>query len=160
MTYGNEEDRNLVEILKEIPDPRNARGVRYRFSHLLLMCIYAVLAGHSVAVEIAYYVELNFDYFKELLEIEKIPSHDTFSRVLRFVDFEALSMSLGEWLWGNFPAVYERYQDRKVLHIDGKAVRGASEKSKGESPVYHLNAMYAGESVGIEIKRVGEKKMR
>ena len=158
MTYGLDELRGLVEILKEIPDPRNARGVRYQFSHLLLMCIYAVLAGHSVAVEIAYYVELNFDYFRELLQIEKIPSHDTFSRVLRFTDFEALSASLGEWLRGNFPAIYEKYQNRKVLHIDGKAARGASEKSKGESPVYHLNAMYEGESVGIGIKRVGEKE--
>ena len=59
---------------------------------------------------------------------------------------------------GNFPAIYEKYQDRKVLHIDGKAVRGTSEKSKGEKPVYHLNAMYGGESVGLEIKRVGEKE--
>lgn len=158
MTYDSDGFRDLVEILKEIPDPRNARGVRYRFSHLLLMCIYAVLAGHSVAVEIAYYVELNFDYFRELLEIEKIPSHDTFSRVLRFTDFEALSASLGEWLRRNFPAIYEKYQDKKVLHIDGKAVRGAGEKSKGKSPVYHLNAMYEGGSVGIEIKRVGKKE--
>lgn len=158
MIYDSDEFRDLVEILKEVPDPRRARGVRYQFSHLLLMCIYAVLAGHSAAVEIAYYAELNFDYFRALLNIEKIPSHDTFSRVLRFTDFEALSASLGEWLRGNFPAIYEKYQDRKVLHIDGKAVRGASEKSKGEKPVYHLNAMYEGESVGLEIKRVGEKE--
>lgn len=158
MTYGRGECRDLMEILEAVPDPRRARGVRYRFSHLLLMCIYAVLAGHSVAVEIAYYVELNFEYFRELLKIEKIPSHDTFSRVLRFTDFEMLSASLGEWLRGNFPAVYEKYQDRKVLHIDGKAVRAASEKSKGEKPVYHLNAMYEGESIGVEVKRVGEKE--
>lgn len=158
MKYGSDEFMDLVKILNEIPDPRSARGVRYRFSHLLLMCIYAVLAGHSAAVEIAYYVELNFDYFRALLEIEKIPSHDTFSRVLRFTDFEALSNSLGGWLRENFPEVYEKYQDKKVLHIDGKAVRGASEKSRGEKPVYHLNAMYEGESVGLEITRVGEKE--
>lgn len=47
-----------------------------------------------------------------------------------------------------------------MLHIDGKAARGASEKSKGESQVYHLNAMYEGESVGIEIKRVGENESK
>lgn len=158
MTYDNDESRDLMEILEEIPDPRSARGVRYRFSHLLLMCVYAVLAGHSVAIEIAYYVELNFDYFRALLKIEKIPSHDTFSRVLRYTDFEVLSASLGEWLRGNFPSIYEKYQDKKVLHIDGKAVRAASEKSKGEKPVYHLNAMYEGGSVGVEIKRVGEKE--
>lgn len=158
MTYGDNEGRELMEILEEIPDPRRARGVRYRFSHLLLMCIYAVLSGHSMAMEIAYYVELNFDYFRELLKIEKIPSHDTFSRVLRFTDFERLSGSLGEWLRESFPCIYEKYGDKKALHIDGKAARAASEKSKGEKPVYHLNAMYEGESIGVEVKRVGEKE--
>ena len=158
MRYGSDESRELIEILEDIPDPRRARGVRYPFSHLLLMCIYAVLAGHSAAMEIAYYVELNFDYFRELLKIEKVPSHDTFSRVLRYTDFKALSGSLGEWLRENFTEVYEKYQDKKALHIDGKAVRGGSEKSKGEKPVYHLNAMYEGGSVGVEIKRVGEKE--
>lgn len=158
MIYDSEEIRDLMEILGEIPDPRRARGIRYSFCHLLLMCVYAVLSGHSTAMEIAYYVELNFEYFRALLKTEKIPSHDTFSRVLRFTDFEALSGSLGKWLRENFPEIYEKYQDRKVLHIDGKAVRGASEKSKGEKPVYHLNAMYEGGTVGVEIKRVGEKE--
>lgn len=158
MIYDGNEFRELMELLEEVPDPRCARGVRYPFSHLLLMCIYAVLAGHSAAMEIAYYVELNFDYFQELLNIEKVPSHDTFSRVLRYTDFDALSGSLGEWLRGNFPEIYEKYQDKKALHIDGKAVRGASEKSKGEKPIYHLNAMYEGGAVRVEIKRVGEKE--
>lgn len=158
MRYDRDESWELMEILEEVPDPRCARGVRYPFAHLLLMCVYAVLAGHSAAMEIAYYVELNFEYFRELLKIEKIPSHDTFSRVLRYTDFGALSSSLGEWLKGNFPEVYERYQDKKALHIDGKAVRGASEKSKGEKPVYHLNAMYEGGAIGVGIKRVGEKE--
>lgn len=80
-----------MEILETVPDPRSSRGIRYRFSHLLLMCIYAVLAGHSVAVETAYYAELNFEYFKKLLGIKTVPSHDTFSRVLRLADFGALS---------------------------------------------------------------------
>lgn len=158
MRYGSDESRELMEILEDVPDPRCTRGVRYRFSHLLLMCVYAVLAGHSAAMEIAYYVELNFEYFRELLKIEKIPSHDTFSRVLRYTDFKALSGSLGEWLRENFTEVYEKYQDKKALHIDGKAARGGSEKSKGEKPVYHLNAMYEGGSIGVEIKRVGEKE--
>lgn len=158
MTYDKKDFRDILEILEMVPDPRCARGVRYRFSHLLLMCIYAVLAGHSEAIEIAYYVELNFEYFRALLNIEGIPSHDTFSRVLRFTNFEKLSSSLGEWLRESFPDIYKKYQDKKVLHIDGKAVRAASEKANGEKPIYHLNAMYEGESIGVEIKRVGEKE--
>lgn len=146
-----DEYMNLMEILEAVPDPRRARGVRYRFSHLLLMCIYAILAGHSDATEIAYYAELNFDYFQDLLHIDKIPSYDTFSGVLRFTDFEKLSGSLGEWLRENFAEIYERYQDKKVLHIDGKAVKAASEKSNGERPLYHLNAMYEGGSIGVVV---------
>lgn len=158
MKFDKEEYEDLIDILEEIPDPRHSRGVRYPFSHLLLMCIYAVLAGHSEAVEIAYYVELNFDYFHSLLKLNKVPSHDTFSRVLRFTNFEELSISLGVWLKENFPDIYERYEEKKVLHIDGKAVRSAGEKSKGEKPIYHLNAMYEGGAIGVEIKRVGEKE--
>ena len=148
----------MMVILESIPDPRHSRGVRYKFSHLLLMSIYAVLAGHSEATEIAYYVELNHEYFRDTLGIGDVPSHDTFSRVLRFVSFENLASSLGEWLRENFPDTYEKYGDHKILHIDGKAVRAASEKAKGEKPIYHLNAMYEGESVGVELKRVGEKE--
>lgn len=158
MIYDENDFRDIIDILEMVPDPRCPRGVRYRFSHLLLMCVYAVLAGHSEAVEIAYYAELNLEYFRELLGVGGVPSHDTFSRVLRFTNFERLSVSLGEWLRESFPDIYERYQDKKVLHIDGKAVRAASEKSNGEKPIYHLNAMYEGESIGVEVKRVGEKE--
>lgn len=157
MTY-DETDYELLCILQQIPDPRCRRGIRYRYCDLLLMCIYSVLAGHSEATEIEYYVELNFDYFKGLLKIESIPSHDTFSRIMRLTSFEKLSNSLGEWLREKFPDICKRYMGMKVLHVDGKATRGASEKSRGEKPIYHLNSMYEGESIGLEMKRVGEKE--
>lgn len=150
--------RSLLKILEEIPDPRSKRGIRYRFSHLLLMCIYGVLSGYSEATDIAFYVELRSDYFHELLGIKTIPSHDTFSRVLRFANFEYLSLSLGAWLRENFPDIYAQYAGRKVLHVDGKATRAASEKSKGEYPIYHLNGMYAGGAIGVEVTRVGDKE--
>ena len=79
-----DKEKELLFLLEQVPDPRCSRGVRYPFAALLLMCIYGVLAGNSEGTEIAYYVELNFDYFKEKLGIEHVPSHDTFSRVLRF----------------------------------------------------------------------------
>lgn len=158
MYVDENKEKELMFLLEQVPDPRCSRGVRYPFAGLLLMCIYGVLAGNSEGTEIAYYVELNFDYFKELLGIEHVPSHDTFSRVLRFVSFDRLSASLGEWLVKTFPDICEKNMGLKILHVDGKAVRGASEKSNGERPVYHLNAMYEGESIGVAMKRVGEKE--
>ncbi|MCD8299920.1 MAG: ISAs1 family transposase [Clostridiales bacterium] len=131
--------------------------MRYRYHDLLLMCIYAVLAGYSEATDIQYYVELNMDYFKERLGLEHVPSHDTFSRVMRLTDFSCLGNSLDEWLKEAFPQIYELYGGKMVLHIDGKATRGASEKSHGENPIYQLNAMYEGESIGVKTKQVGAK---
>lgn len=74
------------------------------------------------------------------------------------VSFEGISSSLGEWLGEMFPEICEEYGGKKILHIDGKAVRGASEKGKGEGARYLLNAMYEGESVGLKMKEVGEKE--
>lgn len=123
------EDSGLIEFLGQVPDPRSPQGIRYRFADLLLLCIYAVLAGHSEPTEIEYYVELNFAYFHERIQLERVPSHDTFSRVLRFTDFEGLSASLRAWLRERFPDICERYGGLKVLHVDGKAACAAAEKS-------------------------------
>ncbi|MCD8202608.1 MAG: ISAs1 family transposase [Prevotella sp.] len=157
MKLTDEEAESLLYFLKRVPDPRDARGVRYRYYDLLLMCVYSVLAGYSEATDIEYFVEIHKDYFKERLGIETVPSHDTFSRVMRLTDFNALSESLDEWLHGAFPQIYELYGGMKVMHIDGKAVRGASEKSHGEKPIYQLNAMVEGESIGVKTEKVGEK---
>ena len=154
----SDEETELIFLLEQIEDPRHARGTRYRFADLLLICIYAVLAGHSEGSDIAFYTELNFEYFKERTQIKRVPSHDTFSRVLRMVSFEGLSLSLGAWLEEMFPELCEKYRDMKILRIDGKAVRAASEKGKGEKPRYLLNAMYEGESIGLKVKEVGEKE--
>lgn len=153
-----DEGKELIGILERVEDPRHRRGIRYRFADLLFICIYAVLAGHSEASEIAFYAELNWEYFKEMTQVKRVPSHDTFSRVLRMVSFENLSESLEEWLEEMFPDLCSRYEERKVLHVDGKAVRSAREKGKGEAPRYLLNAMYEGESIGLKLREVGEKE--
>ena len=134
------------------------RGIRYKLSDLLLMLVYAALCGHSEGSEIAFYIELNYDYFKELIGLKKVPSHDTFTRLIQMLDFEAFAEMLGDWLWAYYPDICERYGEYRVLHADGKAVKGAAAKSKGEKPVYMLNAMYEGESIGVKIKKIGEKE--
>jgi len=155
---SEEEKNELVAILEVVPDPRKKRGIRYRLCDLLLLIVYACLCGHSDGVEIEYYTELHFEYYQELINLKKVPSHDTFSRILQMISFMALSEMLSEWLWKYYPELCERYNDYRVLHTDGKAVRGAAAKSEGEKPVYMLNAMYEGESIGVKIRKIGEKE--
>ena len=158
--YDNEKglEQELITVLTSIEDPRCARGVRYQFSHLLLMCIYGVLSGYSEASEIAFYAKLNHEYFKENLGINKTPSHDTISRILGMVNFVELSTNLNQWMEENFNNLKEKVMGMKVLHVDDKAVRAANKKQEGEMPKYMLNAMYEGESIGLTIQDIGEKE--
>ena len=151
------ETGNLREILETIPDPRKSRGVRYKYSDLILMIIYAVLSGFTTGIDIEFYVEDNYEYFKKMIDLKHVPSHDTFSRILRMTNFEELAKALSSWLVKYYPETYKKYQDMKILHIDGKASRAASEKSKGENPIYLLNAMYEGGSISVYSKKVGSK---
>lgn len=141
--YDNEKDKKVLVLLQNIEDFRSKRGVKYRLCDLLLS-IYSILAGYINASEMEYYINLNFDYFKEEFGITSVLSHDTFSRVLRFTNFDKLSEILEEWLEKYYSVLCKRYGKHKVLHIDGKVARGASEKSNGENPKYLLNAMYEG----------------
>lgn len=154
---SEEELNDLIVVLENVPDPRHSRGIRYKFSDLLLMLVYAALCGHSEGSEIAFYVELNEEYFRNLIGIKRIPSHDTFTRLIQMLDVEAFSEMLGDWLWAYYPDICEKYGEYRVLHADGKAIKGAAAKSSGERPVYMLNAMYEGESIGVKIK-IGDKE--
>ena len=155
---SEEELNDLILVLENVPDPRHRRGIRYKLSDLLLMLVYAALCGHSEGSEIAFYVELNEEYFHNLIGLKKIPSHDTFTRLIQMLDFEAFSEMLGDWLWAYYPEICAKYGEYRVLHADGKAIKGAAAKSSGERPVYMLNAMYEGESIGVKIKKIGEKE--
>lgn len=155
---SEEELNDLILVLENVPDPRHRRGIRYKFSDLLLMLVYAALCGHSEGSEIAFYVELNEEYFHNLIGLKKIPSHDTFTRLIQMLDFEAFSEMLGDWLWAYYPEICAKYGEYRVLHADGKAIKGAAAKSSGERPVYMLNAMYEGESIGVKIKKIGDKE--
>ena len=92
-----------------------------------------------------------------MIGLKNVPSHDTFSRIMRITNFDNLASALSMWLVKYYSETYKKYQEKKVLHLDGKAIRAASGKSKGEEPIYLLNAMYEGGSISIYSKRVGEK---
>ena len=38
-------EKALVEALSCIPDPRKKRGIRYKYTDLMLITIYAILSG-------------------------------------------------------------------------------------------------------------------
>ena len=74
---------NLFARFEVIEDPRDIRGKKYKLIDILIMTIYGILNKHEDFNNIAYFLELNRDYFVSLLGIEcgKTPRHDCISDV-------------------------------------------------------------------------------
>ncbi|GHU36773.1 hypothetical protein FACS1894105_07730 [Clostridia bacterium] len=74
---------NLFERFEVLEDPRDIRGKRCKLIDILIITIYRILNKEEDFNNIAYFLELNREYFVRLLKIEcgKTPSHDCLSDI-------------------------------------------------------------------------------
>lgn len=149
---------SLYEELSAIEDFRQKAKVRHRLADVLLIAAMAMLSGSSSCTEMAFYARTNLAYFRDLLKLKDAPSHDTFSRVFRLLSIFKFSTVIENWLDRNFPEQYESYGGRRMIVIDGKAIRASTAKGAGEHTRYILNYLISGGSMRLVIKRIGEKR--
>ena len=127
----------LLGLLAQIPDPRRKRGRRHPLAGLLAVGIAAVIAGsRSFAAIGQWAADAGEDVLARLGAVRGPAEESTFRRAFAMIDPDRLDQALGAWLWTRAVQV----SDRLVIAIDGKAVRGAKDKS-GKAP--HLVAALA-----------------
>lgn len=114
----------------EIPDPR-AANASWRLGDLLVMMVAASLCGASSATEFALFARERRQALSRLIDYDVAPSHDTFSRLLRLIDPEALGRA-----FASFAAAFHRARETvaEVVAVDGKALRHAYETGLAASP--------------------------
>ncbi|HZD03923.1 MAG TPA: ISAs1 family transposase [Longimicrobiales bacterium] len=128
---------SLLEVLAEIPDPRNPKGLRYPLHPVLSLAVLAMLTGAKSYEAIAQFgrdkgpalaLALGFRRGKTLC---KSALADLFARL----DAAAFEAALSRW-------VASRPTPDHELHVclDGKTARGSKD---GEVPGQHLLAAYA-----------------
>ena len=127
----------LLDLLTQIPDPRKKRGRRHALAGLLAVGIAAVIAGsRSFAAIGQWAADAGTDVLAGLGAMRGAAEESTFRRAFALLDPARLDQALGAWLWTRAVQV----SGRLVIAIDGKAVRGAKDKS-GKAP--HLVAALA-----------------
>lgn len=139
---------NLFERFEVLEDPRDIRGKKYKLIDVLIMTIYAILCGQEDYVNIADFMKLKEDYFKELLNLENgTPSHDCLSDLYARIDCKKFMKIFIEW-------TKELVQNKtgKIISIDGKAVRSATDKINGGNIPYIVSAFLG--DVGLSIGQV------
>lgn len=131
----------LAKIFRSLPDPRAANAL-HELLEILIIALAAVLCGATAATDIALFGRAKEKLLRQFLRLEHgIPSHDTFSRVFRVLDPEAF-----ERIFRRFMAAFAKANGIKltgVVAVDGKAVRGAYERSKSSTPLQMVNVFAA-----------------
>lgn len=138
---------NLFERFEVLEDPRDIRGKKYKLIDILIMTIYAILCGQEDYANIADFIELKKEYFQELLGIDSTPSHDCLSDLYAQIDCKKFMNIFIEW-------IHEIVKNKtnKVISIDGKAVRSATDKINNGNIPYIVSAFLG--DVGISIGQV------
>ena len=142
--------QSLIEHLSEVPDPRMMRTQRHELLDILVIALCAVIGGADHWTEVVEFGQAKQQWFAGFLRLSNgIPSHDTFARVFRLINTEALEQTCHQWL----SSVAGRVQG--VVAIDGKSVRGARDGKK--HPLHIVSAWSSQNSMLLGQVRTAEK---
>ncbi|MEJ8737495.1 ISAs1 family transposase [Erysipelotrichaceae bacterium HCN-30851] len=136
MKKGNKAVESLVEILSKIPDPRDNRGKKHSLVKILLLTIIGFLIGKTDFTNMVHCLKKQENELKKYMDLENgIPSHDTFSRIMRKLDNMQMIYAICNW-FGSLTNI-----NGKQLIIDGKGILAAAEKNKYEKTPYIVNVI-------------------
>ena len=142
--------QSLIEHLGEVPDPRMTRTQRHELLDILVIALCAVIGGADHWTEVVEFGQAKQQWFAGFFKLPNgIPSHDTFARVFRLINTEALERTCHQWL----RSVGGRIQG--VVAIDGKSVRGARDGKK--HPLHIVSAWSSQNSMLLGQIRTAEK---
>lgn len=123
---------SLMSVMERVPDPRAARGVRYRFSSLLSLVFLGLLSRHSEFAGMRRWAYLHWDVLREPLGFpnQPPPHATTLSRATALFSLEEFQSLFAAW-------VRSVVEAPTVAAVDGKTCRNGI--GTAGSPVMMLN---------------------
>lgn len=127
----------FARAFRRLPDPR-ADNARHELLDVLFIALAAVLCGAESCADMADFGQSKEGLLRLVLRLEHgIPSHDTFSRVLRLLDPKAFERAFRQFMIAFAKA--NKIKLSGVVAVDGKALRGAYERGGKATPLHLVN---------------------
>lgn len=128
--------RTMIDIFRDIPDPRKGNGIRHKLEEILLIAVLAILSDCKTYAEMEVFGECREEWLRSFLELPNgIPSHDTFGDVLAMINPKALHEAFVEWV-----ETLRECMSNEVIAIDGKTIRGSKDTAKGKRALHVVSA--------------------
>ena len=138
---------DFIHLFDEVDDFRQAHKTQYKLSNILLLSLLCIITeGKCSALAIADNARVHKKIYEKygLIENGKIPSHDTFRRVLMSLDPIALQEETIGALC-EFMRELQKYHsgDNVLFHhsVDGKEVRGSGRSDDTKKPLRNINVL-------------------
>lgn len=111
---------NPIDHLIQITDPRRQNNnLLHPLKNILTIALIGILCGYDDWVSIEDFANENKAWFASILDLKHgIPSHDTFSNVMKRLNKNELNLHFSQWINHNSPS-------HKHIAIDGKFVQGS-----------------------------------
>ena len=138
--------------MKKVPDYRCDREKPHNHAEMLACIITGYANGRTSVARALNWCKEHIDMLQKYMGLKSgIASESTISRLLKGIDEEMFALVFMEW-------VAQLLKERGIhIIIDGKALRGATEKTKGGNTPYVLNAIDAATQLVIAQLAISEK---
>jgi hypothetical protein len=119
----------LVDIFRDVPDPRSGNGIRHRLDEILTIAILAILCDCLKFTEMELFGHEREEWLRTFLTLENgVPSHDTFGDVFAALSAEAIQARFIAWV----ETIREKVSG-DIVPIDGKTIRGSKDLAKNRN---------------------------
>ena len=143
----------LINIFKDIPDPRRGNGIRHRLDEILIIAILSVLCDCSKFTEMELFGLEREEWLRTFLSLENgIPSHDTFGDVFAALSPEAIQERFISWV----ETIREKISG-DIVPIDGKTIRRSKDLANGKRAIHIISAWSAANGIVLGQIAVDEK---
>jgi len=156
---GTEEGTRLAErvdireYFEDLEDPRNGPAQMHELIDIVVIAICAIVCGADHWTEVEAFGQAREAWLRQFLELPHgIPSHDTFSRVFRYLNPAAFESGFRAWT----QALHNRTAG-EVIPIDGKCLRGSHDRATEKAAIYMVSAWAENNHLVLGQRKVDEK---
>ena len=134
---------SLIEIFRDIPDPRLGNGIRHKLDEILTIAILAILCDCTKFTEMELFGQEREDWLRTFLSLENgIPSHDTFGDVFAALSPEAIQARFISWVG----TIREKISG-DIIPVDGKTIRRSRDLPNNKRAIHIVSAWSAANGI-------------
>lgn len=160
MRQVNSDDvSSILEHFEDLEDPRSSVNRRHLLGDLVVICVFAVIAGADGPQAIGVWAKSNAEWLTQRLQLPHgIPSHDTIGRLLALLKPQAFQSCFQAWIEsvGHFGSDDSDAAQRHIA-IDGKSLRRSHDRRHNLGPLFLVSAWSVNSGISLGQLATAEK---